>query len=598
MPRYLLMSLFFLPLNLWAVESSLLGVSGLLTTPGTAVLAEGALELQANTDHRLAGNPRSSGESRNYTMTLGLAPRVELGGRVRAPNIGTKRGGADLAADIKLSIFQSTHFGFAAGALDLAGDANKTQSAYGVGSVSYGPVVANIGYGSGKLLDGPFGGFSYTPLSFLSLLADYDSQFFNVGARMRHSFEAGWGVSATVKAYSDSPQKTAFGLSVSKDLGQRNAYLEDWLVDGSSGLSVLEADASQAVLRAENSAYLERQADSDAAACQQLGAETLHYRQYRYGLPVLSSRLDCTTSKAAATESSWLTQWQERASILNDFSNTNAYRAEIRLTPDLRSFAATEVGIFDYSLALFSTARLQLPAGLGAYITYETPVNSTRNFDDPLLFSFYKHQSGIREAQVQWAHHLAPGFFGLHSYGRSRVFAIDYLSLRHDFAWNIGKGNSQIYGSYGTFKPRSNPFLPDHKIAYLGYRLFLPNIATSIEADYGRFFYDDKGFRARVNRYFGDAIISLYVKRDNPDDQVAGLEISFPLTLRKGLSAGPITVVGDPRFQFARGTSFGQSNGRNEIKPLLMVEPQAEYTLRTDWLDSDRLFPAYPAEKR
>lgn len=600
-----------------ASELSLQGASGALTTPSAEVIKTGQIELQLNTDPRQAGARSTQGEARSYLLGIGLLPRVELTGRLAAPDITIPGGFADLSANLKVSLYESSHIAVAAGILDLAGDSQTSRSRYFVGTGKYKMLSASLGYGDGQSLDGVFGSIAITPYPFVSLLGDYDGQFVSAGARLRHHFGNGTKVALTTKLYSDGFEKTSYGFSLSRDLDFHGGSLlpdslyanteaffrSDWFAENRDGLRNISqrafGDGEALIVRAENAAYLQRQADSDKAACDQVQNTELRrkvvYDQYRYGLPIISTALDCSQDKALHTTTTWLTQWQDRQEIVKDFSRLSAYGAEVRLTPDLRSFAATEVGIFDYSLALFSTARLQLPAGLGAYITYESPLSSTKNYDDPQLFEFYKHRRGVREAQVQWANHLLPGLFGLHSVGMSSVNAIDYKSQRHDFVYHLGQGFNQFYGSYGRYKPQDFDILPTRKIKFLGYRLFIPQYATSIEADKGEYFYGDDGYRIRANRHFGDTIVTLFVRRSNKENQVAGLELSFPLTPRRGLSAGPLTVVGDPRFRFVRGTSFGQSNGFNELRPLLIVEPEADYELGRDWLDSDRLFPAYPS---
>lgn len=631
--RFSIIGLLAVSSSAMATELNMLGASGALTTPGAEVIKEGHFEVQANTDQRAARDQRltrrgnDQAEARTYLIGVGLLPRVELVGRVAAPNI-TGPTPADLSANLKISLYQSQFFGLAAGILDVAGDAQKATSRYAVGSASYKAFHASLGYGDGQLLDGVFGNLSYTPKPFVSLIADYDAKAFNAGARLRHEFGNGLKVALTGKLYTDSYEKASYALSISRSLDFHGGnsllpqrYLEnvDSLFrsnlfsadrDGLRNISLRDdAEAGTVIVRAENAAYLQRQSDSDQAACAQLAPETNKkavYAQYRYGLPILSTRINCGQKDIYERAdiydrtglNTWLTQWQDQEQIKADFTRAGAYGLEVRFTPDLRSFAATDVGIFDYSLALFSTARLQLPAGFGAYTTYESPIDSTDDFNNPQFFQFYKHDRGIREAQVQWAHHLVPGLFGLHSIGKSKVFSIDYRSQRNDLVFNLLGGTHQVYGSYARYKPINRPALPTRKIELVGYRLFLPKLASSFEADIGKFFYGDDGFRLRANRYFGDTMVTLYMRRSDSENQVAGLELSIPLTLRRGLSAGPLTVVGDPRFRFARATSFGQSNGQNSLKPLLLIEPEPEYTLRTDWLDSDRLFPDNSASMR
>ncbi|UUZ68388.1 YjbH domain-containing protein [Polaromonas sp. P2-4] len=179
-----------------------LGATGGLTIPSAYVLDSGDLALSVGNyqDPKLGTFSRKQ----NYTLGIGLVPRVEIFGRFAEyqnprPALSTGfniNGPRDISANVKwqLPIDLRGLPKLAVGATDLSGGAVFFSSKYAVASDEYGPLRWSLGYARGKpaqgqaggarVLDGVFGGAELKlGSSRATLLAETDGTQRHAGLR-------------------------------------------------------------------------------------------------------------------------------------------------------------------------------------------------------------------------------------------------------------------------------------------------------------------------------------------------------------------------------------------------------------------------------
>lgn len=176
-----------------------LGATGGLTIPSAYVLGSGdlALSLGSYQDPKFEKLDRQQ----NYSMGIGLLPRVELFGRfaeysnrfAASPGAANLTGGlSDISANLKwqLPIDLRGLPKLAVGMTDLSGGAVFFSSMYAVASDEYGPLRWSLGYARGKqsrgarVLDGVFGGAELRlGSSRATLLAETDGTQRHAGLR-------------------------------------------------------------------------------------------------------------------------------------------------------------------------------------------------------------------------------------------------------------------------------------------------------------------------------------------------------------------------------------------------------------------------------
>ncbi len=182
-----------------------LGATGGLTIPSAYVLESGDLALSVGNyqDPKLGTFNRKQ----NYSMGIGLLPRVELFGRFAeyssrfaaspgAPSLTGGNGLSDISANVKwqLPIDLRGLPKLAVGVTDISGGAVFFNSKYAVASDEYGPLRWSLGYargkpalgraGSARVLDGAFGGAEFKlGSSRATLLAETDGTQRHAGLR-------------------------------------------------------------------------------------------------------------------------------------------------------------------------------------------------------------------------------------------------------------------------------------------------------------------------------------------------------------------------------------------------------------------------------
>ncbi|KJG18218.1 YjbH domain-containing protein [Photobacterium angustum] len=171
--------------------------TGLMFTPNAQVIKTGDISLSFH-----QGIPFRNKISQwdNWFFATGLFPNFELGGRIVVKNYScngytTKDKDClrDLSASAKFQlpyVYDFTGFNVAIGAQDIGGAANNFDTKYIAADKTFDSLSLRLsgGYGSSVLangiMNGPFAGAEWQPLSFMQLTAEYDAAEFNSNAKL------------------------------------------------------------------------------------------------------------------------------------------------------------------------------------------------------------------------------------------------------------------------------------------------------------------------------------------------------------------------------------------------------------------------------
>ncbi|MBY8965061.1 hypothetical protein KHP57_05035 [Algiphilus sp. NNCM1] len=584
--------------------------------PDASVTPEGQLRLHYNNDiESVSALPenRTFDTAENYVVTAGLWDRLEFGGRLANAFVDSRAEGTrrtDLSASFKLRLFDYKWFTAAAGIADFGGEGVKLQARYGVLSANL-PwnLMASVGLGTGPdRLDGPFGGVQWQALPFLSLLVDYDAEEANYGIRAGHTFANGVRLSATAAGTSASDLGPSGSITLSIPLSlMRTAPPPPALQDQSSEsnsrsatrVSVVpskSANDNQAEGRAEPPiSNLQVFASTDTprnsliawqkrGLLEPLSSGTTERRaleavEYRYGVPVRES---------GAKSARWSSQFRRLRAPFEA-----PVRGELRISPFLRNIVGTETGTFEYSLAADTSARAQLPLGLGGYVTYTGAIAESDGYRDGGPFARRRIESDLKQAALQWAFHPLPGLMGLISHGESRIEEEPYVFTHADFALLLDGGRHRFRFAIGDYTPLDELNLPDRETRIAEYRFLWTKPQLFVELQRGDYFFGDEGTKVEVSRFFGDVNIGLFYQRDDDDNEQAGIAFSIPLTPGGETRVGPVVLSGDPDWRYTLSSTFNTDSGENLVRPTDLLEPLPSYSLVGDVLDRDRAVPAY-----
>lgn len=579
------------------------GYTGLITTPTAYTLDEGLLDLGFNNDIESPTRNKALDRAANFTVGLGILPHVEMVGRLAGGyDRRDKYIRGDLSANLKISAYESEHFAVAGGVTDLGGSAQNFGAHYLVATARYQPFTASLGFGTGpQRLDGVFGGVAWSAFPWMDLLADYDADTAHLGIRVTWPTQGSFQMSGMLKALSSEDAQNASGsANVRLPLDFRSLGMGDVEIPSEEPIRVHEtlSEKKQVVaVDAENVAFRQRQSDSFDAACAAAGAnaEGVNYIQRRYGLAVLNSYLSCDQQKASYVGYSRWWSWFADTETGQLTRKTDAFPwgTELRLALAMHHFIGNERGLFHYSLAARPSFRVQLPYAMGGYATYNLPIANSLQFEDGRPFDFYRYNSALAELAAQWGYQPLPGFIGVVTAGRMRYDEVDYNAIHNETALNLYGGIHQLRMVHAEYDAEEKFSFPDRSLQLYSYRFWWLWASSTLEVTYGDFFYGERGTRFTAKRYFGDTIVEAYWRREDRHHNFLGFGLSIPLTPRRSLTAGPLLVTGQPRFSDSIGTVVNDPSGRNLVRTDFMVEPKPEYNLITDYLDSDRMHPAF-----
>ena len=638
---------------LFANDISFQGATGTLSTPNAYTAKEGQLSYQYNSYGEQAAKNRFD-NTYNHIFTLGLHPRLEIGGRLtdyfnqrdEFNTNGTRQGKRDLSANLKFSLPQ-LGYGLpdvAIGAMDIAGEALNFQSQYVVASKKLGKGTYSIGYAQGDNSDfsGTFGSAQYDISANLSLLGEYTSTQYNLG--MNYDFGRLFGVPVALSAAipvdtqageSDDP---IFGLSFSVPVSQLakrekaittksasfsktntdyHAYTQKLAHYGLEDIRLGKTKAGNIIVaydnRTYNHSYLDAAGIVAGTAIELLDtASSITLVILDNQTPKLAVKLPLADLKHYYTQNTPATKqtltrklkaWYPPASYLSTpniqwIKGThikNRTRADVVLQPNIKTAIGTEWGTGDYSLAARTDLDVALWKGGSLHLTADAPISNTALFSENHAFAASKHQSGITQALVQQTLKPSAKSVAMASIGQMNIQQQDYYTVQSEAVLASKSGNTKLYAKAARFEATDDTN-DDAKNTYLAsLQQSFPHYQASGKVAYGKYFEGDKGTRLELTRHIGDTDITAYVNYIDKQDIAGGLQLSLPLTPRRDYKKGALVVRGNEHWSYSQGTTIKDPVvvGSNRIRTDMMLNPSPSKNLDKDYFESNRLSPAY-----
>jgi hypothetical protein len=287
------------------------------------------------------------------------------------------------------------------------------------------------------------------------------------------------------------------------------------------------------------------------------------------------------------------------------------YKPRVKLNPVQNYYVGTEYGVFDYSLGY--EAQVAIPLWKGGLIEYSevSPLKSTGNYADRQIFSFTRVRHGVEHTLVHHMQRLGGGFSVRGTAGQ--LFTGEFKGYQGELRWESEGGELEtgLTSSYWKASPDAG-FTQNIGKPTVSFARYAPKGKDwSLEMDLGEYWYHDKGASVMSNFWFGDTMLSLYVRRSVPPEPFwpgplgvtfAGFNVSFPLTPRKAMSPDFFQVKGASQYGFNLGTPVGRTDnyivGSNGVPIYIkaLVDAPVVSFLATDVLDHDRMNMSYIPE--
>ena len=186
---------------------------------------------------------------------------------------------------------------------------------------------------------------------------------------------------------------------------------------------------------------------------------------------------------------------------------------------------------------------------------------------------------GIAYALVQQVVPLAPGLTAMVGGGR---YATDSLGGLGEVLWAPGPGH-HAFGVQGAYMRESSGL--EHRSLTGSYRVHVPCLDLVGVLRGGQFFFEDRGVRAELSRFFGDTSIGLFYA--DTGTRILGIQISLPLTPRRDMRPGWVQVRGARRWRDELSTVVGETT--NPLPGPIAIAPLSPWNLDEVWLDAGRL---------
>lgn len=336
---------------------------------------------------------------------------------------------------------------------------------------------------------------------------------------------------------------------------------------------VLHAYTSAACLQG----WLQGSARCNAGGSGALAQRALWVQRDRAALASLPARRDAIEAglpPAAVAEADGVPHWMP----------------QFEIGPGLRTTVGTELGLFDYSLALELGTEVNLAPGLFWQGVLSAPVLQSDDFRNGQPLAGYRARDlGFDSSLLSYWKALPNGASAQASAGyvdrNYRGGMVEGLWMTEDGRWRLG-------GTAGRFEheltaARQTPVLGSARWS------LVPG-AWQLEATAGRFLGGDQGYSLASRHWFGDTELQLFYRDSQGEAGTAtaaqrkfiGFSLSLPLGPKAAADLGPVTLRGSDRFAWGLQTKIGDKD--NALTSGYGEQPRARHGLRSDVTDYDR----------
>ena len=552
----------------------------------------------------------------------------------------------DLSGSVKyqLPIYHEYLPHIAIGAQDIGGTGYRYKSKFIVMTQAYAFMQGSVGYGfSSNHLDGRFGGLEVRATEWLYLMGEYDTQDTRVGLRLNTPKKLFDLVDLSLTAnknINDTKEDISLALNFKIALGNNHENIEQMPqtcnvapVDTTPSVVLKEPLVQQVTSETlksrlqrfqealvgfgfenldlgmkgeriyvayENNVLDHNELDAIGVILGYMVKYDLPYEKFelvikKSNLPVRSVRGSLLLYKAfiknlsqkAVKDFQYSVEMDSRYGneplrLFAENLNSSYFKTRIELAPGLKTFVATEVGVFDYLLSLRPLVHWNIYKGVDVTAEGDIPFLRSDNFKEGGALHAFDEGNKLRSAFIHKSD-VFGGFVNTLSLGTYR----DYLGGFDNMAYTV---DNHTFGlKVGYLQDDSQDV--DEREVYLGsYTYYDPTYDVFLTIGGGKYYNQDTGFDLKFKRFFGDTAVTLFYQ--NTSYEYAGIGVELPLTPRK-VPDGMVQLKGDNDFSYSIRSSIRDTSGENTIKPSGAIDPQLAFNPRSRFLNRDRLSEDY-----
>ncbi|BDF93278.1 YjbH domain-containing protein [Pseudoalteromonas sp. KAN5] len=271
----------------------------------------------------------------------------------------------------------------------------------------------------------------------------------------------------------------------------------------------------------------------------------------------------------------------------NTPSTSPYFVPRLTFTPSLASTYATELGVYDYSLALQADLHMPLWQGAGVNITGQVNVANSDHFEEGKAFTNARQETGIKRAIVYQTFALPFNIYNQTQIGLFQDY-FDFMGITNETVWQSPAGRHKLKAKFGVFDYKDyNVDQRDYSV--FSYRYLWAEKDVSFHVTGGEFWNDDSGYLLETKFWFGDANIALSYSDTNIEK--VGISFTIPLTARKDMNAGNWQVKGAKSWTHGVKTRIGESHNALDFNSAFI--PISSIDLDKSFLNQDRMSSSY-----
>jgi hypothetical protein len=272
-------------------------------------------------------------------------------------------------------------------------------------------------------------------------------------------------------------------------------------------------------------------------------------------------------------------------------SQQATHRVRVALSPLLNYTVGTEIGLFDYSVALQARTSVPLWTGAEAYADVVQRIDNSVLMEPGAAFANLRHRNGLQTLALQQSFWL--GQHALASVGAG-LYQYNTVGLEAEATMLVpGRNEDSVHLRARAVHLTDSSEVPgtfDASSASYRWRM---SPSTWLEGGLHSYTDGSKGPALALTRWFGDVALQLFA-REGGGNRFVGLELSLPLTPRQGMGAQAIQLSGNPRFALPFRTLLTSDTDKaNAQRPNAVRPVDLSYKSEVELLNSGRMTPDY-----
>ena len=263
----------------------------------------------------------------------------------------------------------------------------------------------------------------------------------------------------------------------------------------------------------------------------------------------------------------------------------------ISLSPLLSNFIGTELGVFDYSLALRSSVEVPLWQGATLLGDYDHQISQSEDFERGRSFYRWSLPSRWTNVALIQAFQLPYSIYSSVGFGQFKgIYQEEYKGVFGEASWQSPQGAHRLSVSGGYYESTVFDELI-REVAVGQYRYYFDDLDLMISLQAGQFWRQDRGGKLEFAFNFADTQAKFYIQ--DTDSTLVGIGFSVPLGLRKDIAPNKTQIKGSDRFDYSLSTSVNTGKGYNPLKlGRAKLAPYSDNLSRL-YLNHDRLSTSY-----